>query len=41
MEVNTQGGMTNTSDIPAMARNINMPFEDVVLYILSLSYRNV
>lgn len=41
MEVNTQGGMTNTSDIPAMAKNINMPFEDVVLYILSLSYRNV
>lgn len=41
MEVNTQGGMTNTSDIPAMAKNINMPFEDVVLYILSLSYKNV
>ena len=41
MEVNTQGGMTNTSDIPAMARNINMPFEDVVLYILSLAYKNV
>lgn len=37
MEVNTQGGMTNTSDIPAMAKNINMPFEDVVLYILSLA----
>lgn len=41
MEVNTQGGMTNTSDIPAMAKNINMPFEDVVLYILSLAYKNV
>ena len=28
MEVNTQGGMTNTSDIPAMAKHINLDFND-------------
>lgn len=38
MEVNTQGGMTNTSDIPAMAKSINIKFEDIVLYVLNLSY---
>ncbi|TVL55491.1 D-alanine--D-alanine ligase family protein [Brachyspira hyodysenteriae] len=36
MEVNTQGGMTNTSDIPAMAKHINLDFNDLVLYILGL-----
>ena len=29
MEVNTQGGMTNTSDIPAMAKSVNIKFEDI------------
>lgn len=38
MEVNTQGGMTNTSDIPAMAKSVNIKFEDIVLYVLNLSY---
>ncbi|WP_288622769.1 D-alanine--D-alanine ligase [uncultured Brachyspira sp.] len=38
MEVNTQGGMTNTSDIPAMAKSVNIEFEDIVLYVLNLSY---
>lgn len=38
MEVNTQGGMTNTSDIPAMAKRVNIKFEDIVLYVLNLSY---
>ena len=36
MEVNTQGGMTNTSDIPAMAKHVNLDFNDLVLYILGL-----
>ena len=36
MEVNTQGGMTNTSDIPEMAKHIKMDFKYLVLYILSL-----
>ncbi|WP_300711638.1 D-alanine--D-alanine ligase [uncultured Brachyspira sp.] len=36
MEVNTQGGMTNTSDIPAMAKHIKLDFNDLVLYILGL-----
>lgn len=40
MEVNTQGGMTNTSDIPAMAKSINIEFEDIVLYVLNLCYKN-
>ena len=40
MEVNTQGGMTNTSDIPAMAKSINIKFEDIALYVLGLSYRD-
>ena len=40
MEVNTQSGMTNTSDIPAMAKSINIKFEDIVLYVLGLSYRD-
>lgn len=38
MEVNTQGGMTNTSDIPAMAKSVSIKFEDIVLYVLNLSY---
>lgn len=38
MEVNTQGGMTNTSDIPAMAKSVNIEFEDIALYVLNLSY---
>lgn len=38
MEVNTQSGMTNTSDIPAMAKSVNIEFEDIVLYVLNLSY---
>lgn len=40
MEVNTQSGMTNTSDIPAMAKSINIKFEDIALYVLGLSYRD-
>ena len=40
MEVNTQGGMTNTSDIPAMAKSVNIKFEDIALYVLGLSYRD-
>ena len=36
MECNTQGGMTNTSDIPEMARAYGMKFRDIVLYILGL-----
>ena len=36
MEVNTQSGMTNTSDIPAMARYRGMGFEDIALYVLGL-----
>ena len=40
MEVNTQSGMTNTSDIPAMAKSININFEDIALYVLGLSYRD-
>ena len=36
MEVNTQGGMTDTSDIPEMAKHIKMEFKYLVLYILSL-----
>ena len=40
MEVNTQGGMTNTSDIPAMAKSVNIEFEDIALYVLGLSYRD-
>ncbi|WP_300366263.1 D-alanine--D-alanine ligase [Brachyspira sp.] len=36
MEVNTQGGMTNTSDIPEMAKYIKLDFNDLVLYILGL-----
>lgn len=40
MEVNTQGGMTNTSDIPAMAKSVNIEFEDIVLYVLNLCYKN-
>lgn len=40
MEVNTQGGMTNTSDIPAMAKSVNIKFEDIVLYVLNLCYKN-
>lgn len=38
MEVNTQSGMTNTSDIPAMAKSVNIKFEDIALYVLGLSY---
>ena len=40
MEVNTKGGMTNTSDIPAMAKSVNIKFEDIVLYVLNLCYKN-
>ena len=40
MEVNTQSGMTNTSDIPAMAKSIDIKFEDIALYVLGLSYRD-
>ena len=40
MEVNTQSGMTNTSDIPAMAKSVNINFEDIALYVLGLSYRD-
>ncbi len=40
MEVNTQSGMTNTSDIPAMAKSVNIKFEDIALYVLGLSYRD-
>lgn len=40
MEVNTQGGMTNISDIPAMAKSVNIEFEDIVLYVLNLCYKN-
>ena len=40
MEVNTQGGMTNTSDSPAMAKSVNIEFEDIVLYVLNLCYKN-
>lgn len=40
MEVNTQSGMTNTSDIPAMAKSIDIKFEDIVLYVLNLCYRD-
>lgn len=36
MEVNTQSGMTDTSDIPAMARYKGMGFEDIALYVLGL-----
>ena len=36
MEINTQSGMTDTSDIPAMARHIGMDFKDIVLYVLGL-----
>ena len=36
MEVNTQSGMTDTSDIPAMARHEGMNFEDIALYVLGL-----
>ncbi len=36
MEVNTQSGMTNTSDIPEMAKHIKLDFNDLVLYILGL-----
>lgn len=36
MECNTQGGMTNTSDIPEMASAYGMEFRDIVLYILGL-----
>ena len=38
MEINTQSGMTNTSDIPAMAKSVNIKFEDIALYVLGLSY---
>lgn len=38
MEVNTQSGMTNTSDIPAMAKHVNIGFEDIALYVLNLSF---
>ena len=40
MEVNTQSGMTNTSDIPAMAKSIDIKFEDIVLYVLGLCYKD-
>ena len=36
MEVNTQSGMTDTSDIPAMAKYKGMGFEDIALYVLGL-----
>ncbi|PCG20422.1 D-alanine--D-alanine ligase [Brachyspira sp. G79] len=36
MEVNTQSGMTDTSDIPAMAKSCGIEFEDIALYILGL-----
>ncbi|WP_295160587.1 D-alanine--D-alanine ligase [uncultured Brachyspira sp.] len=36
MEVNTQGGMTDTSDIPEMAKHIKLDFNDLVIYILGL-----
>ena len=36
MEINTQGGMTNTSDIPAMAKSANIAFEDIILYVFGL-----
>lgn len=39
MEVNTQSGMTETSDIPAMAKYKEIDFNDLVLYILSLIER--
>ena len=40
MEVNPKGGMTNPSDIPAMAKSVNIEFEDIVLYVLNLCYKN-
>lgn len=36
MELNTQSGMTNTSDIPEMAKCEGIAFKDIVLYILGL-----
>ena len=36
MEVNTQSGMTDTSDVPAMAKNCGIEFADLALYILGL-----
>ena len=36
IEVNTQSGMTDTSDIPAMAKYKGMGFEDIALYVLGL-----
>lgn len=37
LECNTQCGMTETSDIPEMARAANVDFNDLVLYILGLA----
>lgn len=34
IENNTQPGMTDTSDIPEMARSVGIPFEDIALYTL-------
>ena len=39
-EFNPKGGMTNPSDIPAMAKSVNIEFEDIVLYVLNLCYKN-
>ncbi len=39
LECNTQCGMTETSDIPEMARAASINFGDLVLYILSLAIK--
>ncbi len=40
LECNTQCGMTETSDIPEMARAANIDFADLVLYILGLAIKS-
>ncbi len=40
LECNTQCGMTETSDIPEMARAAGVDFNDLVLYILGLAIEN-
>ncbi len=39
LECNTQCGMTETSDIPEMARAADIDFNDLVLYILGLAIK--
>ncbi len=39
LECNTQCGMTETSDIPEMARAASIDFNDLVLYILGLAIK--